>query len=85
MRIVIGDELTVLMTLTGRTGCHADAEGKCLLQDEHEHGGQDARAVATRGVEHRHVVNGQGLCGDDILAFGIITRLLDVDACAEPR
>lgn len=38
------NELAVAVVFAGSTCSHADAEGDGLLQDEHQHGRQDARA-----------------------------------------
>ena len=39
--VVVGYELTVAVALAGGACRHSDAEGERLLQDEHQHGGQD--------------------------------------------
>ena len=78
MRVIIRDEMTVAVALPGGTGRHADAKGKCLLQDEHQHGRQDTGTIASGRVEYRHFLHGQGLCRDGILMLGVLPRLLDV-------
>ena len=83
MRVVVGDELAVAVTLAGCSCGHANAEGEGLLQQDHEHGGQHARAVAARGIIHRHVGDGQRLGGDGRLALGVDGAPLYLQPCAE--
>ena len=80
MRVIVGNQLAIVVTLTGCTGSHTDAKGNSLLQYQHEHGRQHARTVATRRIEHRNIVNSQRLRRNGILTFGVVTCTLDVHA-----
>ena len=67
-------EVTVAVALTGRACCQSNAQHQRLLQDKHQHGREDGRAVAALRIEDRHILEVEGTGGDLVLACSIVAR-----------
>ena len=54
-------------------------ENQRLLDDEHQHGGQQKRGEATLRIEQRNVLISQGVCSELVLAVGGVAGALYFD------
>ena len=79
--IVGGREAVGLFhTFAARARFHAHAENQRLLDDEHQHGGQQKRGEATLRIEQRNVLILQGVRSELVLAVGGVAGALYFDA-----
>ena len=50
-----GDKVAIATGFAGSTSTESDTQYECLLEYQHEHCGNDKRAIAALGIEHRHI------------------------------
>ena len=72
-------EESVVVLLARRSCRHSHTQEQRLLDDEHEHSGDDEIAISRRVVEYRHLLEVERPGGDLVLAVGVVARELHLN------